>query len=171
MNDWNSLITMLRDMQKLSDRLYHCNHLLSIEFSFPPQQRAAKNPLLSLFMIGFVSLQIIDFFPSLRLRCRWLPFIANVINVFRFHDALEASFHFAGLPFPGGKRQACKVGSRESEHIYDNEYRMAKSVWGVTPPGSCRPIIRPADSFHRSLFLYSSQGYRRARLDTLLPFV
>jgi hypothetical protein len=38
----------------------------------------------------------------------------------RFHDALEPRFHFAGLPFPGGKGQTRKVDGRELEHIYDN---------------------------------------------------
>ena len=52
----------------------------------------------------------------------FLIVIQVVINMFRFHDAIEPRFHIAGLPFPGGKRQTRNVGRKESEHIYDMGY-------------------------------------------------
>ena len=50
------------------------------------------------------------------------------MNMFRFDDAIEPSFHIAGLPFHGGKRQTRNVGSKESEHIYDNSYKRGLSA-------------------------------------------
>jgi hypothetical protein len=44
--------------------------------------------------------------------------------MFRFHNAIGNSFHLAGLPLPGRKGQTRQVGSKESEHIYDNSYSL-----------------------------------------------
>ena len=65
-------------------------------------------------------------------------FIANVINMFRFDDAIEPSFTFAGLPFPGGKRQTHNVGSKESEHIYDNLYKTEGAMQVVDEDNTCQ---------------------------------
>jgi hypothetical protein len=54
-------------------------------------------------------------------------FIANVLNMFRFHDALNPSIHLAGLLFPGRKGQTCQAGTEESEHIFDNGYNPLKA--------------------------------------------
>jgi len=54
--------------------------------------------------------------------------IAIVINMFRFHEAIEPSFHSAVLSFPGRKGQNRQMdrnisfSREESEHIYDNQY-------------------------------------------------
>jgi hypothetical protein len=48
--------------------------------------------------------------------------IAHVMDMFRFDDIIEPGFHSAGPPFPGWKRRTRRVGSNESEHLYDNSY-------------------------------------------------
>ena len=53
-----------------------------------------------------------------------LSLIATVKSMFRFHDALNPSIHLAGLPFPSRKGQTCQAGTEESEHIFDNSYRV-----------------------------------------------
>ena len=40
--------------------------------------------------------------------------------MFRFHDAIDPSFHLAGLLLPGRKEQTRQVGTRELEHIFYN---------------------------------------------------
>jgi hypothetical protein len=49
--------------------------------------------------------------------------------MFRFHDVLDPGFHLVGLLFPGRKGQTRQVGTKESEHIFDNSY---KSLFGTT---------------------------------------
>ena len=58
------------------------------------------------------------------LYCLHFSAIANVINMFRFRDAIEARSYSAILPYPSGKRQNRQVGSNESDHIDDNPYSL-----------------------------------------------
>jgi hypothetical protein len=59
--------------------------------------------------------------------------------MFRFHDALDPSFHLAGLLFPEREEQTRQVGTKESEPVFDNGYNLVRR----NVPSGSRSTLSP----------------------------